>query len=60
MASAPSRSATARLASLRPVTHTCIPAAWPSWTSAVATPPEAPFTSMVCPGRSPDFTNSIR
>ena len=60
MACAPSRSASARFSSLRPVTHTVMPAARPSCTSAVDTPPEAPCTSIVCPGRSPDLVNSIR
>ena len=32
----------------------------PSAVSALATPPDAPCTSIVCPGRRPDFTNSIR
>ena len=57
---APSSVATARFASVRPVTHTRRPAALPSAINAVATPPEAPCTSMVWPGRRPDFTNSIR
>ena len=35
------------------VTHTRIPAATPSWISAVATPPAAPCTSMVDPGGQP-------
>ena len=28
--------------------------------SAVDTPPDAPWTNIVCPGRRPDFTKSIR
>ena len=60
VASAPSSAASARLSSDRPVTQTRMPAALPSWTSAVDTPPDAPCTSIVWPGRRPDFTNSIR
>src|SRR5690606_30475922 len=57
---APSFSASARFASVRPVAYTRMPAARPSWISAVATPPDAPCTSIDWPGRSPDLTNSIR
>ena len=60
VACAPSLAASARFSSVRPVTQTCRPAARPSCTSAVDTPPEAPWTSIVCPGRSPDLTNSMR
>jgi hypothetical protein len=60
LACAPSDSANARLASERPVTQTRSPAARPSWINAVDTPPELPCTSMVCPGRRPDFTKIIR
>ena len=60
VASAPWASATARFSSVDPVTHTRMPAFEPSAVSAVATPPDAPCTSIVWPGRRPDFTNSIR
>lgn len=42
------------------LTHTIMPAARPSWISAVATPPDAPWTSILCPATSPDFVNSSR
>ena len=58
--SAPSSSASARLAPERLVTHTRIPAALPSTVSAVATPPPAPWTSTVCPGTTSPRVNSIR
>ena len=58
--SAPISTARAPLASSREVTHIRYPAAEPSWTSAVATPPPAPCTSTVPPGCTPELVNSIR
>src|ERR1019366_2177391 len=58
--SAPSCSARARFSSERPVTQTRTPAALPSTVSAVATPPVAPWTRIVCPGTTPPRVNSIR
>ena len=48
--SAPSATACSPLAASRLVTHIRMPAAVPSWTSAVATPPAAPWTRTVAPG----------
>jgi hypothetical protein len=59
-ASAPNSSARARFSSDRLVTHTRSPAAAPSRSAAVATPPPAPCTSTVAPGATPEFVNSIR
>ena len=59
-ACAPSASADACLASVRAVAYTRRPAARAIVMHAVATPPDAPCTSTVWPGRSPDLTNSIR
>ena len=50
VACAPSRAATSCFSWVRPVTHTHIPAATPSWINAVETPPVAPCTSIVWPG----------
>ena len=57
---APSSSAFARLASSRLVTSTRSPAARPSTIAAVATPPPAPCTRTVSPGRSSPRVKSIR
>lgn len=59
-ASAPSSPTRTRFASSRLVAHIRYPAARPSMTSAVATPPPAPWTSTVPPGATPDLVNSIR
>ena len=58
--SAPSDIAVARFSSERLVTHTRAPAALASTTSAVATPPAAPWTSTVIPGTTWPRVNSIR
>jgi hypothetical protein len=59
-ASAPSSSARARLSSERLVAQTRIPAWRPSAMSAVATPPPAPWTSTVEPGRTLPRVKSMR
>ena len=58
--SAPSVSASARLASERLVTHIRTPAALPSTVRAVATPPPAPWTSTVIPGVTRPRVKSMR
>ena len=49
-----------RLASSRLVAKIRRPAAAPSTMAAVATPPPAPCTSTLSPGRTPALVNSIR
>ena len=48
------------MASSRLVAKTRRPAAAPSTMAAVATPPPAPWTSTLSPGRTPALVNSIR
>ena len=57
---APSALACARPISVRLVAQTSKPAAHPSWMSAVAMPPVAPWISTVSPARSPDLVKSAR
>ena len=57
---APCALARARPSSERLVTQTSNPAARPSWMSAVAMPPVAPWTSTLSPARSPDLVKSAR
>ncbi len=59
-ASAPSSSARLRLVSSRLVAKTRRPAAAPRTIAAVATPPPAPWTRTLSPGRTPALVKSIR
>ena len=57
---APRARAASPLAASRLVTHIRNPAALPNCTSAVATPPDAPWTSTVSPSEIPPLVKSIR